>query len=182
MIKKDRWADLYYGNSIVTTATKKKVPECSDKEQTAVESDSNGSDICWPLTWSSLPLILTCNCPHPCFTTLFSTAFLGSRFLPTSCYFTISPHFYSLPRRHCQPHLSTVPSYHSLTLPHPSPPLWCLGRGWARVLNGSLKLQELHSWLVTHRMPCDSSKALLHPCYAPVTHIVVRTHALTQTF
>lgn len=46
MIKKDRWADLYYGNSIVTTATKKKVPECSDKEQTPVESDSNGSDIC----------------------------------------------------------------------------------------------------------------------------------------
>lgn len=165
--KKDRWAALYYGNSIVTTATKKKVPECSDKEQTPVESDSNGSDICWPLTWSSLPLILTCNCPHPWFTTLFSTAFLGSWFSPTSCYFNILPHFYSLPRRHCQPHLSTVPSYHSLTLPHPSPPYGVWGEGglgfWMEVSNFR---NCIVGWLltgchVTHQRPCCTHATLL---------------------
>lgn len=68
-------------------------------------------------------------------------------------------------------------------LPNPTPCLPSLLVFRARVgsgLNECLKLQELHSWLVTHKMPCDSSRAMLHPCHAPVTHIVVRTHTLTH--
>lgn len=47
-------------------------------------------------------------------------------------------------------------------------------------LNGCLKLQELHCWLVTHWMQCDSLSAWLHSPFPPVTHIVVRTRAHTE--
>lgn len=89
----------------------------------------------------------------------------------------ILPLFCSLPTGTCQP-LPTTPLHIESCPTQPCPFLLPAGFGFrvGRGSSGSLRLQELHSWLVTHRRPCDSSKDMLHPSYAPVTHILVRKH------
>lgn len=143
--------------------------------QTSVDDDSVVT-ICWPLTWSSSPPTLTWNCPRPQLTALFS---------PTSCYFT--PLLFSAtPSLPTTPINSPVLLHPALPLPSSSSPstsssLMVFGArvGWGFWMGVS---NFRNSWFVTHRTLCDSSKAMLHPCYAPVTHIVVRKHVLTHTF